>query len=109
MSSTPLDLPILISQLPYVAKVALSETSKSEVQKQLFGPLINEHIRQNESKVQQVDKKEEVASVDRDGHQKQEQQAQSERKNQEKEEESSSDAGASSNSPWAGNIVNVKI
>jgi len=109
MSSTPLDLPILISQLPYVAKVALSETSKSEVQKQLFGPLINEHIRQNEGKVQQVDKKEEVSSVDHDGHQQQEQQAQSDRKKQEMEEETSSDTGTPSDSPWAGNIVNVKI
>ena len=109
MSSTPLDLPVLISQLPYVAKVALSETSKSEVQKQLFGPLINEHIRQNESKVQQVDKKEEVSAVDRDGQQKQEQQAQSDRKKRDKEEEPSSETGSSSASPWAGNIVNVKI
>ena len=108
MSSTPLDLPILISQLPYVAKVALAETNKAEVQKQLFGPLINEHIRKNESKVQQVDKKEEVASVDRDGHQHHEQQAMSDRKKQEKEEDSP-DTGSSSASPWAGNIVNVKI
>ena len=108
MSSTPLDLPILISQLPYVAKVAVAETSKPEVQKELFGPLIREHIRQNESKVQQVEKKEEIASVDRDGQNKQEQQAQSDRKKQEKEEESP-DTGASSASPWAGNIINVKI
>lgn len=108
MSTTPLDLPVLISQLPYVAKIAHAETAKPEIQKQLFGPLINEHIRQNESKVQQVNKKEEVAPVDRDGQQKGEQQAHSERKKQEKEEESP-DAGASTTSPWAGNIVNVKI
>lgn len=108
MSSTPLDLPILISQLPYVAKIAHAENAKPEVQKQLFGPLINEHIRQNENKVQQVDKKEKTNPVDRDGQHK-EQQAQPERKKQEKEEEESPDTGASTSSPWAGNIVNVKI
>ncbi len=108
MSPTPLDLPILISQLPYVAKVAHVEKAKPEIQKQLFGPLINEHIRQNESKVQQVDKNERTSPVDRDGQQN-EQQALPERKKQEKEEEASPYTGASSTSPWAGNIVNVKI
>lgn len=108
MSSTPLDLPVLISQLPYVAKIAHAEKAKPEIQKTLFGPLIAEHLQKNQGKVQQVEKKEKTDPVDRDGRQNQQQQASSERKEKEKEEESP-DTGSSSASPWSGNIVNVKI
>lgn len=108
MSSTPLDLPILISQLPYVAKIAHAEKAKPEVQKQLFGPLINEHIRKNEDKVQQVDKKDKTDPVDRDGKQ-QEQQAHPQKERKEKEPDDDLDTGSSNPSPWSGNIVNVKI
>jgi len=109
MSPTPLDLPVLLSQTPYVAKIAHVETSKPEIQHQLFGPLIDAHIRENESKVAQVNKKEKTEAVDRDGHQ-QQQHAAPDRKRQKKEEEDKSpEHGSSSASPWAGNIVNVKI
>jgi len=107
MSSSPLNLPILIAQLPYVAKIAHMEKAKPEIHKQLFGPLINEHIRQNESKVQQVDKKEMTSAIDRDGKQ-HEQQAKPEKKKDKKEEEDP-ESGSSNPSPWSGNIVNVKI
>jgi hypothetical protein len=106
MSSTPLDLPILISQLPYVQKIAHAEKAKPEIRKLLFGPLITEHLRKNEEKVQHIEKKEKAIPVDRDGHQK-EQQASSERK--EKKEDDDPDTGSSNTSPWSGNIVNVKI
>lgn len=109
MSSTPLDLPILIAQLPYVAKIAHAEKATPDIQKQLFGPLINEHIRKNQSKVQQVEKKQETAPIDRDGKQNQ-QQAQPERKQKEKEDkEEAPESGSSTLSPWSGNIINVKI
>ncbi|MDD3310662.1 hypothetical protein [Pseudodesulfovibrio sp.] len=108
MSPTPLDLPVLLSQTPYVARVAHVENAKPEIQKQLFGPLINEHIRQNETKVQEVEKKEKTDPVDRDGPH-QEQQAQHERQRHEKEEEAQPETNPSSASPWSGNIVNVKI
>ncbi|MBG0790122.1 MAG: hypothetical protein H0S80_06445 [Desulfovibrionaceae bacterium] len=108
MSSTPLDLPVLISQLPYVQKIAHAETAKPEVQQRLFGPMIQEQLRQREGTVQQVEKKTQTDPVDRDGHNG-EQQAMSDRKNKEGAEEESPDTGASSGSPWAGNIVNVKI
>jgi len=107
MSSTPLDLPILISQLPYVQKIAHAEKAKPEIQKLLFGPLIAEHLKKNEEKVQQVEKKEKTNPVHRDGQQKEQQQAASERK--EKDEDDDPDTGSSNASPWSGNIVNVKI
>lgn len=109
MSTTPLDLPVLISQLPYVAKIAHAEEAGPEAQRQIYAPLISEQIHRQESKVKEVDKKERTDPVDRDGQQKQEQEAHSDGKRKEKEEDDSPDSGASNPSPWAGNIVNVKI
>lgn len=109
MSSTPLDLPVLISQLPFVQKIAHAEKAKPEVQQLLFGPAIQEQIRKQEGKVAQVEKKSEVDPVDRDGRQEKKRQEMSEKKKQESEDEESPDTGASSTSPWSGNIVNVKI
>jgi len=108
MTTTPLDLPTLIAQMPHVAKIFHAEKAKPEVQQQIFGPLIQEQIRKSQGKVQQVDKKEKTDPINRDGKQ-QEQQAQTERKQQEKEVDDDPDTGFSDPSPWAGNIVNVKI
>lgn len=109
MSSTPLDLPILISQLPYVSKIAHAEKAKPEIQKTLFGPLITEHLHKSGEKVQQVEKKEKTEAVDRDGKQNEQQQTSSKRKEKDETDEDSPESGSSSGSPWSGNIVNVKI
>jgi hypothetical protein len=108
MSTTPLDLPILISQLPFVQKIAHAEKAKPEINQQLFGPLIQEQLRQREGTVQQVQKKTAMDPVDRDGHNDQHQEASADRKDREPESDDP-DTGASSGSPWSGNIVNVKI
>lgn len=109
MSSTPLDLPVLISQLPYVQKIAHAEKAKPEIRQELFGPMIQEQLRKREGTVQQVEKKTRTDAIDRDGHNDQKQQAASERKHKGTEEEEGPDTGTSNASPWAGNIVNVKI
>lgn len=109
MNPTPLDLPVLISQLPFVQKIAHAEKAKPEVNQQLFGPLIQEQLRRREGMVQQVNKKEPTDPVDRDGHNNEPQEASSQRQEKERREEDSPDTGASSGSPWSGNIVNVKI
>ncbi|WFS61104.1 hypothetical protein LF599_10480 [Pseudodesulfovibrio thermohalotolerans] len=108
MSSTPLDLPILISQLPFVQKIAHAEKAKPEINRLLFGPLIQAQLRQREGTVQQVQKKTATDPVDRDGHDNQRQEAASERKDRERDEDTP-ETGASDGSPWSGNIVNVKI
>lgn len=109
MSTTPLDLPVLISQLPYVAKIAHAEEAGPEAQKQIYAPLINEQIHKNEKKVKEVDKKEKTNPVDRDGPQKDRQEAHADDQKKGKEDDDSPDTGTSNPSPWAGNIVNVKI
>jgi hypothetical protein len=108
MSTTPLDLPILISQLPFVQKIAHAEKATPEINQMLFGPLIQEQLRQREGKVQQVQKKTATDPVDRDGHKEQRQEAAPEHKHRERDEDDP-DTGASDGSPWSGNIVNVKI
>jgi len=108
MTSTPLDLPVLISQSHYVAKIVHAERAKPEVERLLFGPLIQEQVRKAEGKVQQVDMKEATDPVDRDGNNN-EQQAAPERDRQEKETDDDPNTGSSNASPWSGNIVNVKI
>jgi hypothetical protein len=108
MSTTPLDLPILISQLPFVQKIAHAEKATPEINQMLFGPVIQEQLRQREGKVQQVQKKTATDPVDRDGHKNRRQEASSERKDHEPAEDDP-DTGASDGSPWSGNIVNVKI
>nr|WP_321257441.1 hypothetical protein [uncultured Pseudodesulfovibrio sp.] len=109
MSPTPLDLPILISQLPYVQKIAHAEKAKPEIQQLLFGPLIREQVKRQEGLVQQVEKKAQTDPIDRDGRNNEQQQAASERKKKNTDEEDSPESGSSNASPWAGNIVNVKI
>ncbi len=108
MSSSPLDLPILLAQLPYVAKIAHAEKAGPEVRQQLFGPLIAENIRKNSEKVQEVNKKEKTDPVDRDGTPKEQQAAPDNRREKEKDEDDPN-TGSSTQSPWSGNIVNVKI
>jgi hypothetical protein len=108
MNPSPLDLPVLISQLPYVAKIAHAEKAGPEIQKQLFGPLINEYIQKNQNKVQQVDKKEKPSPVDRDGQQ-QGQQTLANHGRKEKDPEDKQETSPANPSPWSGNIVDVKI
>jgi hypothetical protein len=109
MSPSPLDLPVLISQMPYVAKIAHAEKAGPEIKKQLFGPLINEYIQRNESKVQQVEKKEKTSPVDRDGHQPGQQQSMAEHDRKEHDDGDKQETSSSNPSPWSGNIVDVKI
>ncbi|WP_041720073.1 hypothetical protein [Pseudodesulfovibrio piezophilus] len=108
MSSTPLDLPILISQLPYVARLAHAEKAKPEIEKQIFGPLLQEQLKKKQGKVQQVDKKQRLSQVDQDGRGAN-QQTLSERHPQQEDTDEQLETETSNHSPWSGNIVDVKI
>lgn len=106
MSSTPLDLPVLISQLPHAAKIANIEHAKHDVKQSLFAPLIREHVLREQNKVREVQKKESVEETRRDAHHQNHQQAAGERKKQDSEEQ---ETKSSNPSPWAGNIVDIKV
>lgn len=108
MSSSPLVLPVLISQLHYVQKFAHAEQTKPELQRQLFGPIIAEHLKQQQKQVQGVEPKEKTTAVDRDGKGN-DQSSQQQAKEREEQQEEKQETITSNASPWAGNIVNVKI
>lgn len=109
MSSTPLDLPVLIAQMDHAAKIISADRAKPEVEQQIFAPLLQEKVREKEGKIQQVEKKEKADPVDRDGSNQQQQEASQERKEKEREPDDDPETGFSNPSPWSGNIVNVKI
>lgn len=109
MSSGPLDLPVLISQLPYVQKLAHAEKAKPEIQKALFAPVIAEHLRKAEGKVKNVEKRDKTNPVDQDGKKREEPQAPLKRKAKTDEPVEEVETEPSNSSPWSGNIVNVKI
>lgn len=108
MPTTPLDLPVLISQMPYAARLTHVEQASADIQKQLYNPLIHENIQKEQSKVQEVNKRAKTSRVDRDGSN-DGQQAQSNGKRKDKEPEEEQETNSANASPWSGNIVNVKI
>lgn len=106
--ASPLDLPLLVSQLPYVQQLAHAEQAKAEAQQNHFAPMLDKKIREGKEQVQNVEHPLAADPVDRDsgGQDRPDQYAQHrERAPHEPEQE----AVASNASPWTGNIINVKI
>lgn len=114
MSSSPLDLPILISQLPNVQQLMGPQHVPHEAQQVLFGQLVAENQRKEEQTVQVVDKNEGLDAMGREagGNKNASQHAprQARPKQQTDADQPAASGTQSSNaSPWAGNIINVKI
>jgi hypothetical protein len=114
MSSSPLDLPILISQLPNLQQVLGPQHIPAEAQQALFGQIVAENQRKEEHSVQQVEKEEGLDAMGRDSGgnkegQRQARQHQARPKPPPAEPEQSAGTQSSNASPWAGNIINVKI
>ncbi len=109
MSTTPLDMPILISQLPNLQQIAGAHQSPPEAQQVLFGQMIAENQRKEEHKVQEVEKKEGIQPMgpDSGGGKAPQQFAQKHRPPPQAEQ--GTPTQSSNASPWAGNIINVKI
>lgn len=113
MSSSPLDLPILISQLPNAQLLLGPQHAPAEAQQALFGQLVADNQRKQEQTVQEVDKGEGMDAMGRDsgGNKNASQHAPRPPRTAENQHSAQPDpGGASSNaSPWSGNIINVKI
>jgi hypothetical protein len=114
MSSSPLDMPILISQLPNVQQLLGPQHMPHEAQKYLFGQIVAEKQRKEEQTVQEVDKNEGLDAMGRDsgGNKNASQHAPrpSRPKSTPDQDQPASPGPQSSNaSPWSGNIINVKI
>lgn len=113
MSSSPLDLPILISQLPNAQQLLGPQHVPHEAQQALFGQIVADNQRKQEQTVQDVDKGEGMEPMGRDSGGNKNASQHAPRHAHPKSApmaESEASGGPSSNaSPWSGNIINVKI
>ncbi|MBU1248584.1 MAG: hypothetical protein KKB70_07800 [Proteobacteria bacterium] len=111
MTPSPVDYPTLLSQLPFVSKLATAEQTKHEVRQELFGPMIVEQQRlKNKEQVPEINKKEKAVLVHEDGGNDQSGHP-GERSKHEAKDDSPEDTDTSSanSSPWTGNIIDRKI
>jgi len=108
MSTSPLDYPVLISQLPIAGKLVNAEQISPELRREIFQPVLQQQLREEAEKVQQVEKKQPASTVTREGREQQNPQYARGREKQAEEDEESPDT-TSNASPWSGNIINVKI
>ncbi len=113
MASNPLDLPILISQLPNVQQMLGPQYVPPEAAQALFGEVVANQQRKEEQNVQEVDKQEGTEAMGRDSggnHEDAQSQRQAAARRARTADEEDASATQSSNaSPWTGNIINVKI
>ena len=105
---TPIDLPILFSNIPAVAKMTNADFTQSGTQQAMLGPHLAEQMEQLKSQVQEIEKSDDVEAVDEEGHQEQQAGGRKRRAKQEEPEEEAPTT-ASNASPWTGNILNLKI
>ncbi|NDV26977.1 hypothetical protein [Desulfovibrio sp. JC010] len=103
----PVDMPLIISQLANVQKISNSEVTKAGLQQTLMiNPEEKEKNKKAQSQIQKTEKDEAAISV-KDEENKGGQQH-SPRKRQKHEEEPEEET-QTKQSPWSGNIINVKI
>lgn len=109
MTTTPLDLPILISQLPNLQQLTGSHTFP-HAQQAIFSQMVADNQRIDDTKVQQVEKKEGTEAISQEAGGKNSAPGFSrQRRRPPPENEPMPDTQSSNASPWAGNIINVKI
>ncbi len=112
MPTLPVDYPVLVSQLPFVSKLATAEQTRPEVRQEVFGPLITQELqKQAKEEVPVISSSEKNLAVDRDGKgnsqtPQSQQQDQHAAQDPQKEE---MDSHPGNDSPWAGNLINKRI
>ena len=111
MADPSLDLPILISQLPHMHQIVGPQNAPQEAQQMLFGQLVADQQRQVEHKVQTLEKEDGLDAMNRDtgGNKNPGHHAPRQQRRPAPEPDPSTGTQTSNASPWAGNIINVKI
>ncbi len=112
MAANPLDMPILISQLPNVQLLMGPQHAPHEAQQALFSQLVAENQKKAEQTVQVTEKGEGAEAMGRDSGGNKNASQNSSRQGQRpppQQSDPAQGAPASNASPWAGNIINVKI
>jgi hypothetical protein len=106
---SPIDYPMLVSQLPFVSKLATAEQTHPEVRQELFAPLLRQKQKEEEQRVQQVEKQDKPNTVSRDGGGSGGGSAPRQNNAKERARESEDTPLGSNASPWSGNIVNRRV
>ena len=102
-----ISLPVLFSNLPHLSHVASVEQNHPEVMQQYGQDAARQTQLKEREQVQQMDKQEGSTQVSKDGGGNAAQDQPRRRRERQPEEPESQESGP--NSPWTGNIVNVKI
>lgn len=106
MSITNANLPVLLAQLPHLARISAADQNHPEISAALNEELIKQAAERRRQRVQGTEKSDFVKQLKEDDQGKQKRQASSQRK---KEEEPEEEEFSEPTSPWAGNIINTKI
>jgi len=108
--STTINLPILLAQLPHLAKLTSAEQSGPAHQARFSEALARQQEERAKSQVQEIDAQEKSAVTDEEGHKNSERQAaKRESRPSQTDSETEEDREAPAKTPWAGNIINLKI
>lgn len=110
--STTINLPVLLAQLPHLAKLTSAEQSGPAHQARFSEELARQQEEHAKAQVQEVDKQEKSAVTDdrgrKDGR-KEGREARREARSATEEPQDEPEAEAPAKTPWAGNIINLKI
>lgn len=106
--STTINLPVLLAQLPHLAKLTSAEQSGPAHQARFSEELARQQEEHAKAQVQEVDKQEKSAVTDDRGR-KDGREARREARSATEEPQDEPEAEAPAKTPWAGNIINLKI
>lgn len=108
--STTINLPVLLSQLPHLAKLTSAEQSGPAHQARFSEEMARQQQEFAKDQVQEVDKKEKASVTDEHGRKGGGQrQARREARPEPQSRDEDEQAETTSKTPWAGNIINLKI
>ncbi|BBD07978.1 hypothetical protein [Desulfovibrio ferrophilus] len=106
--STTINLPVLLAQLPHLAKVASVQQQGPKTQAEFAEQLSREQSERAKDQVQKT-KEQDKTTVTGDQERQEAQQRKASDKREQKPEEESQEEETLVKSPWAGNIINLKI
>jgi hypothetical protein len=109
---TTINLPVLLAQLPHLAKLTSAEQSGPAAQARFSEELARQRQELARDQVQEIDKKEKTAVTDDQGRGGAQPRPRREarRRSDSGDDQDQEDKGEpKAASPWAGNIINLKI
>lgn len=107
--STTINLPVLLAQLPHLAKVASTQQHAPKTQAVFAEQLAREQSDRAKDRVEETHRSEHSAITDEERQEQERREASKRRESEPEEEETTEEETPPVKSPWAGNIINLKI